>query len=164
MNKLICFLNLMLLTILCLSCNQSVLQSEQVSNDELKKMISEKNARISEFYREGLADSVASFFAENAIQMAPNMEPTRGREKIKESWGQSMQFGIWNFTLNTKEVKGCNNMAVELGEYTLEFTPNENSPIPQMSDKGNYVVLWEKINGEWRVVWDAPVSDVPFPR
>ncbi len=73
-----------------------------------------------------------------------------------------MQFGIWEFTLNTKEVKGANNIAVELGEYTLKFTPNENSPIPQMSDKGNYVVLWEKIDGEWKAVWDAPVSEVPL--
>ena len=77
--------------------------------------------------------------------MAPNQAPTIGSNKIKESWEQAMQFGIWEFTLNTKEVKGANNIAVELGEYTLKFTPNENSPIPQMSRITSYNVCYTKL-------------------
>ncbi|UWX54227.1 hypothetical protein NYZ99_14805 [Maribacter litopenaei] len=32
-----------------------------------------------------------------------------------------------------------------------------------MQDMGNYVVLWEKIDDDWKVLWDAPVSSVPMP-
>ena len=166
MRKIVKFAGLIVLSVIFLGCNQSAQKDfvqEQPNNEEVKKMINEKNAKISAFYNKGLADSVASFFAKNSIQMVPNQDPLIGVEKIKESWGQSMQFGTWSFNLSAEEVKGCGDMIVELGKYTLDFQPNENSPIPQMTDKGNYLVLWEKIDGKWKIVWDAPVSEVPFP-
>jgi len=32
-----------------------------------------------------------------------------------------------------------------------------------MEDKGNYMVLWKKMDGDWKVVWDAPVTELPLP-
>jgi ketosteroid isomerase-like protein len=145
---------------LFVGCNKPAV--DQPNNEELKKIINEKNARIAEFYHQGLADSVASFFADDAIQMAPNQKPSIGAENIKESWAQVMQFGIWTFSLIAEEVKSCGNIAVERGKYTLTFEPFENSPIPSQNDSGNYLVFWEKIDGEWKAVWDAPVSEVPI--
>lgn len=164
MRTLLRITNLILLTVLLFACDQPVKHAdEQLNNEELKKIINEKNARICEFYKQGQADSVASFFADNMIQMVPNQQPTIGIEMFKESWGQIMQFGTWTFTLNAEEVKSCGNMAVERGKYTLKFEPNDNSPIPKQNDKGNYLVLWEKIDGDWKGVWDAPVSELPIP-
>ena len=166
MKRIIRITSLIVFSVFVFSCNQSVQENkipEQRNYEELKQMINEKNARISEFYKQGLADSVASFFASNLIQMVPNQPPTIGVDKFKESWGQSMQFGTWTFNLNAEEIKGCGDIIVELGKYTLDFQPNENSPIPQMNDKGNYLVLWEKIDGKWKIVWDAPVSEIPIP-
>jgi ketosteroid isomerase-like protein len=148
------------------SCQQSPVSEEQLSADNsenVKKIIDEKNAQAEAWYKAGLVDSVATFFADNIIQMPPNQPPIVGIEKFKESWNQSMQFGQWEFSLKAQEVKQSGDVAVELGKYTLEFTPNENSPIPAINDKGNYVVLWEKIDGNWKVVWDAPVSELPLP-
>lgn len=31
-----------------------------------------------------------------------------------------------------------------------------------MNDQGNYIVLWENIDRDWKIVWDAPVSDMPL--
>lgn len=156
-------ISLVFVIILSLSCCSPSTQNEMQTNDELKAIINEKNAKISDFYRKGLVDSLATYFTNKSIQMIPNQEPIRGVEMFKESWNQLMQFGVWDFKLNTIDVKACGNMAVELGKYSLEFTPNENSPMPQMSDKGNYLVLWEKIQGNWQVIWDAPVSEIPLP-
>lgn len=143
-------------------CN-SPMQNESVDKEALKKVINEKNVRISGFYKKGMVDSLATFFTKHSIQMIPNQKPIMGAEEYKESWSELMQFGTWDFKLKTVEVKASGNIVVELGKYTLEFTPNEDSPIPQMSDKGNYMVLWEKIEGKWKVIWDAPVSELPLP-
>ena len=146
---------------LFVGCNKPAV--DQPNNEELKKIINEKNARIAEFYHQGLADSVASFFADDAIQMIPNQKPSIGAQQIKTNLNQVMQFGTYTFSLIAVEVKSSGNLAVERGTYTLKFEPNENSPIPPQSDKGNYVLLWEKIDGDWKAVWDAPVSEVPIP-
>lgn len=152
----------LLFTLSILGCN-TPMQNESIDNEALKKMINEKNIKISSFYKKGMVDSLATFFTKHSIQMIPNRKPIVGVEEYKESWSELMQFGSWNFNLKTVEVKASGKLAVELGKYTLEFTPNENSPIPKMSDKGNYMALWEKIGGKWQVIWDAPVSELPLP-
>ena len=77
---------------------------------------------------------------------------------LARQWEQSFEFGIWDFDFEVQEVRVSGNQAVELGKYSLEFTPKGNSPIPEFEDRGNYLVLWEKKEGDWKIVWDAPVS------
>ncbi len=138
-------------------------QSDTDSSENVKQIIEEKNAQLEAWYKAGMIDSAATHFADNTIQMPPHQPALVGIEQYKESWKQSVQFGQWEFDLQTQEVKQSGDLAVELGKYTLTFTPNEDSPIPAINDKGNYVVLWEKINGDWKIVWDAPVSELPLP-
>ncbi len=94
--------------------------------------------------------------------MPPHQEPMEGMEQFKKSWKENVGYGDWDFNIEAKEVKVCGEMAVERGEYNLNFNPNESAPMPAFKDEGNYVVLWEKINGDWKIVWDAPVSKIPM--
>lgn len=132
-------------------------------SEQVKHIIDSKNAKIQAWYAEGMIDSAAAHFADDCIQMPPNQPPIKGKANFIASWNQSIQFGTWQFDLKTQEVKASGDLATELGSYTLTFTPNETSPIPAMTDTGNYVVLWERIDGDWKIVWDAPVSTVPMP-
>ncbi|WP_431160164.1 YybH family protein [Flagellimonas beolgyonensis] len=153
------------LSLLIQSCQTTT--PEPLSGPEysaaVKEIIDAKNAQVVAWYAAGEIDSAATVFAENSIQMPPNQPPLVGIEGYKAGWKQNVQFGKWEFDLKTTEVKASGDLATELGTYTLTFTPNETSPIPAMTDEGNYVVLWEKIDGDWKIVWDAPVSTVPMP-
>jgi len=144
------------------SKNMEVLSGPEYS-EAVKKIIEEKNTKIEGWYASGLIDSVASHFAENCIQLPPNQPAVTGNENFKEVWNQNIQIGQWDFDLNTEQLKASGDLATEYGSYSLSFSPNENSPIPAMTDQGNYVVLWEKIEGDWKIVWDAPVSNLPLP-
>ena len=132
-------------------------------SEKIQKIIEAKNAKIQEWYSIGLIDSVASHFADDCIQLPPNQPPVIGIENFKNGWNQSVQIGQWDFYFTTQKVKASGDLATEYGTYTLSFTPNEKSPIPAMTDKGSYVVLWEKIDNDWKVVWDTPVSEMPMP-
>jgi ketosteroid isomerase-like protein len=149
-----------------LGCQESKDSEKQVGSEyseQIKQIIDAKNAKIQAWYSAGLIDSVASHFADNCIQMPPNQPPLIGNENFKAAWNQNIQYGKWQFELKAEKVKANGDLATELGKYSLSFTPNENSPIPAMMDKGNYVVLWERINEDWKIVWDAPVSELPMP-
>ena len=149
-----------------LSGCQEAKEPEKLSGPEyskkIKSIIDANNAQIVKWYAAGEIDSVASFFSEDCIQMPPNQMPIIGNDSFIAAWSQNMQFGEWKFDLKAVKVKASGNLATELGRYSLEFIPNEESPIPAMTDKGSYIVLWEKINDNWKIVWDAPVSELPM--
>jgi ketosteroid isomerase-like protein len=128
-----------------------------------KKIVDEKKAQAEKWYAEGNIDSLATLFADNVMQMPPNQLPNNGIENFRKGWAQSFQWGKWIFSIKAQEAKASGDLGVELGKYILSFEPNSNSPIPAIKDTGNYVVYWQKINDNWKIVWDAPVSTVPLP-
>ena len=151
------------LALILASCtNQPTHQEVSISeqSEELKKFVDARNAQAEEWYRNGNVDSLSSIFADNLVQMPPNQPPIIGIENFRKSWAQSFQWGKWNFTLKSQQVKASGNLGIELGKYVLSFEPGAGSPIPPIKDTGNYVTHWEKINNVWKAVWDAPVSTV----
>lgn len=151
-----------LLVLLCITgCKKQTPATIEV-DDKLKKEINEKNNILEQLYAEGKIDSAATYFTADLIQMPPNAKPILGREAYIEEWKKSVAIGKWIFNLEAKEVRRSGPMAVELGTYTLEFQPNNNAPMPGFKDRGSYVVLWEKHDDEWKIVWDAPVSEIPL--
>lgn len=132
---------------------------------DVREIIEEHNEDLERWYAEGRIDSVAPVFAEDAWQMPPNNPPLIGREAIREFWSQAVEWGQWDFTLETQDVAVSAPMAVERGTYVLAFSPGPNAP-PEMDafeDRGNYLVHWRlEDDGVWRIVADAPVSEIPL--
>lgn len=164
-NQFACILSTLLIVLFAASCEQTTAEpmSGEAYSAEIQKIIEAKNEKIQEFYASGMIDSAAVHFADNCIQFMPNQPAIVGIENYKAAWKQNIQFGKWQLDLNTQEVKASGHLATEYGKYSLTFRPNETSPIPAMEDKGNYLVLWEKMEGEWKVLWDAPVTELPMP-
>jgi quercetin dioxygenase-like cupin family protein len=50
-------------------------------------------------------------------------------------------------------------VATEYGTYTESY----DTPSGKATDAGNYLTVWHKVNGKWRVAYDVPVSSVPVP-
>ena len=147
-----------------IACNQTQTASKENSaqkqSAQFKKIVDEKNALAEKWYREANIDSLATLFSDNVVQMPPNQPPTYGIENFRKGWIQSFTWGKWIFSIKAQEIKANGDIGVELGKYTLSFEPNNTSPIPAIKDTGSYVVHWQKINNDWKIVWDAPVSSV----
>jgi Ketosteroid isomerase homolog len=94
--------------------------------------------------------------------MPPNQPPLVGREAIRQFWRQATGWGKWEFSLKTQEVDVSGPIAVERGKYSVRFTAGSAAPMPSFSDRGNYLVHWRRQpDGTWRIVGDAPVSEMP---
>jgi uncharacterized protein (TIGR02246 family) len=130
---------------------------------ELFSHLERLSEQAEKWYAEGNVDALAMLFAEDAWQMPPNQPPVVGRAAIKEYWRQAFRFGRWQFTLRTQTVEVSGDMAIERGKYVLRFTAEPTAPMPSFVDRGNYLAHWRReADGEWRVVADAPVSEIPL--
>ncbi len=129
---------------------------------EIKQIIEEKNKQLEAWYKAGLVDSIVTLFTDTTLQIPPNQVPIRGKETLRNSWSQLTNLGEWVFSITTEEVKSVEHLAMERGKYSLNFYPSNNLIIPPMNDKGNYMVLWERINNKWQIQWYAPVSELPL--
>jgi uncharacterized protein (TIGR02246 family) len=134
--------------------------------DDVRRSIESQNAKAIRAYATGDADALAAIVVEDAWQMPPNLPAVVGRAAIRDFWRDAFGWGKWNFTFETQSVSVSGPMAVERGKYVLRFTAGAGAP-PGMSsfeDRGNYLVHWRhESDNRWRVVADAPVSELPLP-
>ena len=130
-----------------------------------KMAIDAANAQWPRLTSTGHADSIAEFYAADAVIMPPNMRSTKGRTAIKAF------FAVINtidprptLTLHSEHVLGTGASAVETGRYTWVFPAGAKLPpgTPAV-DSGKYIVRWEQRNGKWLMVEDIWNSDAPLP-
>ena len=151
--------------LLCLALSACASAPPQDPGD-VRSRIERYNSSAARWYASGDIDSVASLFAEEAWQMPPNSPPLVGREAIRQFWRQAVKFGKWEFTFQTQDVSVSGPIAIERGKYRVRFVAGPGAPPGMVSfeDRGNYLAHWRReSDGEWRVVGDAPVSEVPHP-
>lgn len=108
----------------------------------------------------GDVDAMAAFYADDATFMQPNAEAKTGAA-IREAWAELAQLpGVsLSFEPTRIEVDGGGEMAIDIGTYAFSFEPPEG----KVEDRGNYLVVWEKRNGQWKVAADMYNSSVPLP-
>jgi uncharacterized protein (TIGR02246 family) len=104
--------------------------------------------------------AAAAFFASDAVLMPANGPMIVGREGI-EVW-----FSEWlpvpeidnSFQPDRIEVAASGDLAYDRGSYRFVM----ETPEGRTEDVGKYVVVWKKIDGEWRAVLDINNSDLPL--
>jgi ketosteroid isomerase-like protein len=130
----------------------------------VRHVIDSLNTKIEGWYDAGQADSIGAMFAQDAVQMPPNMAPVVGRDSLRAFWTSNLTTGKWDFDLTTDEVVVTDSLAVERGHYAVKVAAGPQAQYPSFSDQGNYLVVWRREDdGNWRILWDAPVSTVPMP-
>lgn len=117
---------------------------------DLKKAktdIIDANSEFARLYGEGDSTGVANLYTEDAKFMMEGSPATMGRENIQSVMSGIMSSGIEKVDLRTIEVWGDEDMVVEEGELTLYKKGVE-------VDRGKYIVLWKKEDGQWKLFRD----------
>ena len=105
-------------------------------------------------------DAIVALFAPDAVVMMSHAPLVKGSAAIRESWGEFVKTpGLKVQWTPTRIDVASPTVATEYGTYTESY----DTPDGKMSDAGNYVTIWNKINGKWRVVLDAPNTTTPLP-
>ena len=105
------------------------------------------------------AAAIAALYAEDGAVMPPSAPIGKGRTAIQQTWASMMQTPGFDLTFVPDQiiVSSSGDMALDRGTYKLAVAPNGK---PQ-TDTGKYVVVWRKIDGEWKAAADIFNSDLP---
>jgi ketosteroid isomerase-like protein len=71
------------------------------------------------------------------------------------AWGYAIRAGIKEMNFVTTDVTGNSSFIIETGSYEMKDN-NKN-----LVDKGKYVVVWQKRNGEWKLYRDIGSTSMP---
>jgi len=121
-----------------------------------KEWIQNELVKFANDFRKGDTAALAAYYSSDAVAMPPGMTSVMKKD-IASMWGQAIQMGVKDITLNVTEVHGDQDLLVEVGTYEM-YGDNK-----MVLEKGKYISVLKKENGTWKVfrdIWnsDAPVS------
>src|SRR5688500_14404420 len=159
------FLSIILTGLSLISCNpdQSNKEPEQkteevanVENDPqwAKNFLDSANTNFSQQIAAGDSVGLASQYWPDAELLFDNMEPIKG-DDILRTWGSTIRSGVKEMKCTTTDIKQCPNLLIETGGYEI-LDGNK-----VLIDKGKFVVVWEKRNGEWKLYRDIGSTSMP---
>lgn len=106
-------------------------------------------------------NGIVDIFADDAVVYSRNSEPLVGKEAIRQSYLDERQKSpnlSVNWTTEKVDVAKSGDMAVEYGKFNIS-NPGGEGP---ESDQGNFVTVYKKIDGKWKVVADIGSSTKPL--
>lgn len=104
--------------------------------------------------RRGDSVALASHYASNAVVMPPNSDVVTGNN-IMGLWAGVLRMGVKDFKLTITDITGSGDMYAETGTYEVFVADNKSV------DKGKYVAVWKKENGNWKMYRDIWNSNMP---
>jgi ketosteroid isomerase-like protein len=125
------------------------------TNAKLKKEITESEAKFVNVFASTGGVGLKDLYSTDAIIFPPGSNSISGNVAIGNYWKGGFDAGVKSLKLTTRDVEGSESLAVEYGEYVLVGA--NGSPM----DNGKYVVIWKKVNGEWKLsrdIWNSSVA------
>lgn len=161
MRKLPLYVVILTTAYFILGCNNSSSNAKEneVSFDLAKETEWVKNEvmKFSNDLKKGDSTALSSYYSSDAMAMPPNMESVMKKD-IASMWGQAIRMGIKDIKLNVTEVKGKEDLLLEVGTYEMYGDNNV------LLEKGKYMSALKKENGTWKIfrdIWNTNALPAP---
>jgi uncharacterized protein (TIGR02246 family) len=112
--------------------------------ETIRNAIQAGNEKFMSAFKQGDAAAVAALYTSDAKLLPPNNQMLSGPPEIQAFWQGAMNLGIKDAKLETVAVETRDDLAVEVGRYTLTIQPEGGD---SLTDTGKYVVAWKNDNG-----------------
>ncbi len=101
------------------------------------------------------AAAFAAVYTTNGSAMPPNSPTVIGTASLQQFWQAVIDMGIAAVTLETVELDGFEDTAIEVGAFTLKGEDGA------ALDQGKYIVIWKLEDGAWKRhhdIWNSSVA------
>jgi ketosteroid isomerase-like protein len=123
--------------------------------NEIKRAILAAEKIFMSKYKQRDAAGLAALYTRDGQIMPPNSAVAKGASKLKALFKSFWDVGDIVIKLDTVEVEGAGDLAYEVGKYAL------SNKARKVTDRGKYIVVWKKVNGQWKLHRDIFNSNLP---
>ena len=110
------------------------------------------------------ADKAALFYADDAVVIAPGMEPMQGKDAIHTSLKQMMADPAISLSFQSSKVEVAKSGELAYSEGSYKMTMTDPAMHKVVNDHGSYVTTYRKqADGSWKAEADIASSSVPPP-
>jgi uncharacterized protein (TIGR02246 family) len=102
---------------------------------------------------------IAALFADDGVVYRGGEEPAVGAAAIQAAMAQEDARNpneAVDWTTDKVEISSAGDIAIEQGSWSA----TGSGPAGNQQDRGRFLTVWRKVNGEWKVVADMSVSTV----
>ncbi|MBN1138045.1 MAG: SgcJ/EcaC family oxidoreductase [Anaerolineae bacterium] len=124
-------------------------------SQDVREAIAAANETFMATFRAGDAAGLAALYTASGQLLPPNAGFMVGREAIQAFWQGAMDMGIATAKIETREVEGHGDTAIEVSTYTLHAQDGTEL------DAGKFIVIWKRVEGEWKLHRDIFNSSKP---
>jgi uncharacterized protein (TIGR02246 family) len=100
----------------------------------------------------GDAKAVAALYAEDAIEMPPNLSAIKGRAAIQQYYAKLFSnpaLKLDTFTLNHIEAMTSGDVGYDVGTYVQTVTMKDKP----VKETGKFTVILKRAGGEWQIAY-----------
>jgi ketosteroid isomerase-like protein len=164
MKKSILFIFTLILAIFFVACNDTTTTDTKMTaadstakdSKSVEDYIRKEALNFGEEIKRGDSVALASHYASDAVVMPPNSDAVTGKN-IVGLWGGALRMGVKDFKLNITDITGGGDVYAETGTYEMFGADNKSM------EKGKYVAVWKKYNGNWKMYRDIWNSNSAAP-
>ena len=130
-----------------------ILMTTATASAQQSPLLAIYNGEYAQAMRTGDAEKVNSFYADDAIILAPGAPPIIGRAAILKGHQNSYKRIRVEGTPTASEVSG--DLGFVRGTYRNTWVETSNV------QTGQFVEIWKRVNGQWKVYVDTWTVDRP---
>ena len=150
---------LLYMTSFMIACDPKKQEPVAIDKEQIKKEIQAKENQFADLYNASEFRNIG-YYADDATSFSQNTPPLVGKEAIidylRNGLNSSSKGNRISFVTNEVFVSSDANQVVEIGYYKLTDSTNV------VINTGNYMVLFEKRDGNYVVVREMSASDMPL--
>jgi uncharacterized protein (TIGR02246 family) len=126
-----------------------------LARQDAKAAIAAANKQFIATFAKGDAAGLAAMYTSTGQAFPPNAELVQGRDALQQLWQGAMASGVKEVGLTTTELEAHGETAIEVGTYAMNAAGGK--PI----DRGKFIVIWKRENGQWKLHRDFWNSNIP---
>ena len=130
--------------------------SKQIDLDAEQAALLQADKNWAQAAKEGNISVLASYWAEDAVNFFPGQPVARGKEEILELVKQNRSQPGFSLTWQPENavVSASADLGYTTGTFQLSVQNSEGNPVER---SGNYVCIWEKIDGSWKCTVESTI-------